>query len=122
MPRSYLQPKSTKQYNIRHVPLAKKYSQGSHAPSINNPPVDVGPSIFSSMIQGFGFGAGSSIAHRAVAAIGNNLNGISTTTNANPNPDCIEKLNILLQHCNDNESVYCEKLHEEYLKCLNNKK
>jgi hypothetical protein len=113
----------SKQYNIRPIPPANK--------PICKRPDDSGSSIastmFSSMIQGFGFGAGSSIAHRAVASIGDSLTTVPSipsvkyaSTESNSRPDCTEIFNVLLQSCKDNNSIDCDKSYIEYLKCLDN--
>jgi hypothetical protein len=134
MPISSLHVISTKQYNIKPP---STYVERS--PLINN------------IIKGFGLGAGSLMIHKAASVVAekfafekSQITPVSSTSIACPghsnprlpdeacpswstfsmenNQDCTEKLKFILQHCNDNRSMYCDKLYNEYLDCLENKK
>ena len=102
----------TKQYNIK-----PQITSGERSPLINN------------IIKGFGLGAGSLMIHKAASVVVEKFTSIDqkeqphiTSFYMDKKTDCTEKLDFLLQHCNDNQSMYCEKLYSEYLDCLENRK
>lgn len=108
MPISSLHVISTKQYNIKPP---RTYVERS--PLIHN------------ILKGFGLGAGSLMIHKAASVVAEKFafeKSQITPFSMENNQDCTEKLKFILQHCNDNQSMYCNKLYNEYLDCLENKK
>jgi hypothetical protein len=88
-----------------------------------------GGGFFSSITQGFGFGIGSSMAHRVVGSIlGSNNN--SPTTNSSQNNQISESNESVQYYTKQNtteiiSSNYiskpeCNKLQEDYFNCINN--
>lgn len=108
MSRSYSSPKphAPKQYNIRHPP--------QYHPTT--------PGLIGSILQGFSFGAGSSMGHRAVDGIFNSakiydMNPVAKIPSSIKNDDdCLEKLE-LYQQCMNNNFTQCESLYNNYFEC-----
>ena len=81
------------------------------------PSIDQKPSILGAMIQGFGFGIGSSVARQAVDSV------MNSTIKENPSPpidncDLIFKnLSVCLESSNPE---FCKNIFEEYSKCKSN--
>lgn len=86
------------------------------------------PSIMSTMLNGFSFGIGQSIAHNSVNRIfnwGGNNNNSGNSISPNPINKSCEDLNKQLTECldfNGNSHITCESVIKAYELCLNESK
>ena len=82
------------------------------------PSIDQKPSIIGAMIQGFGFGIGSSVARQAVDSVMNSTTVETPTPQKKDNCDLIFKnLSSCLESSNPE---FCKNFLEEYSKCKSN--
>ena len=108
--------KTRKQTQFKNIPSPPKVTNPpppSMSPNSSSypSPSSLSPSFFDSMKQGFGFGVGSSLAHKAVDSI---FNSPVTDKNNGKEIDIIKK-DVSLNTLN---SVNTSELYELYNKCL----
>ena len=79
-------------------------------------------SFFGSMISGFGFGAGSSIAHRVIGGIGGSSSSSSSTSSSTQPVQQVQQvqptLTPIVNESKINCRVDCDKFIKEYLQCI----
>jgi hypothetical protein len=95
------------------------------APSIP-PPLPKNPGFLSTIIDGFAFGAGSSIGHRAVDSVFGSSKPTTIDQPLHPQSlpysPCKEDFNKFIICVTDNETAFCNDLHKKYNECMSKTK
>jgi hypothetical protein len=113
------QPKSNKSYRSPSVPPPPLHTPPLHTPPLQ--PQQNGNSFKDSILSGFGFGIGSSIAHKMSDSIFISNNKTEKTTNekkTNDNPTEInnicDELKIKLEKCVTESNIDCKPVYDDF--------